>query len=568
MPSSSHSRITPSSSTFSSHDTLHNYSSNHAPGNVSQMDLSPTSSSATPTSAHPPTSAEGKVVRIASPTASGPTLSKLQGNAAVSAAVASAAAAAASHQASSSTGQRLASSSGLPSPLLSGLTGTAEGKSLDKAGVGAGGTASGTDTPYKSFRVTLDDPCHKVLPAALKKYKINDDWRQYALFICYGTTGECALGRDNLRGCADGIRPERCLSYDEKPLLLFQKLKEAKQNPVFMLRHIRDVKSPIAIASAKAAARKSAPGSAATNDGKKAKTSTTGPSSRAGRETGHPNGSLDENYVDSAPGQPKLTGPAAQLVESKAGGAQVAATDSFAIAIYPYVSEREDEFDVSVGDTFIVKSKAKGWWVVQRDAKATGQADVVGLAKGADGSPKNGGEIRSGWVPAGCLLETRQPLSSIMTVQQSISPKTPSEGTFSHQQQRTPTSPAALMGEDTTTPKPVSASLATLMASAPIPPALITSTSTPGVLLMDYNSSEENIHLKKDIRLRVFKRYNHWSYCVEEGAGHARAWLPSWYIGKVGSSRSAATAPGSSSAGAPPLLRNTGSGRSEAVPLI
>lgn len=205
MPSSSQSRITPSSSTFSSHDTLHNYSSNHAPGNVSQMDLSPTSSSATPTSAHPPTSAEGKVVRIASPTASGPTLSKLQGKAAVSAAAASAAAAAASHQASSSTGQRLASSSGLPSPLLSGLTGTAEGKSLDKAGVGAGGTASGTDTPYKSFRVTLDDPCHKVLPAALKKYKINDDWRQYALFICYGTTGEYALGRDDLRGCADGI---------------------------------------------------------------------------------------------------------------------------------------------------------------------------------------------------------------------------------------------------------------------------------------------------------------------------------------------------------------------------
>lgn len=42
----------------------------------------------------------------------------------------------------------------------------------------------------KSFKVTLDDPCWKVLPAALKKYKINDDWRQYAMFICFGTTGE------------------------------------------------------------------------------------------------------------------------------------------------------------------------------------------------------------------------------------------------------------------------------------------------------------------------------------------------------------------------------------------
>lgn len=31
---------------------------------------------------------------------------------------------------------------------------------------------------------------------------------------------------------------ERCLSYDEKPLLLFQKLKETGHKPVFMLRHI------------------------------------------------------------------------------------------------------------------------------------------------------------------------------------------------------------------------------------------------------------------------------------------------------------------------------------------
>ena len=50
-------------------------------------------------------------------------------------------------------------------------------------------TQSSADNPYRSFRVTLEDPCYKVLPAALKKYKINDDWRQYALFICYGNTG-------------------------------------------------------------------------------------------------------------------------------------------------------------------------------------------------------------------------------------------------------------------------------------------------------------------------------------------------------------------------------------------
>ena len=44
----------------------------------------------------------------------------------------------------------------------------------------------------KSFKVSLDDPAWKVLPAALKKYKINnDDWQNYAMFICYGSTGAC-----------------------------------------------------------------------------------------------------------------------------------------------------------------------------------------------------------------------------------------------------------------------------------------------------------------------------------------------------------------------------------------
>lgn len=45
----------------------------------------------------------------------------------------------------------------------------------------------------KSFKVSLDDPAWKVLPAALKKYKINnDDWQNYAMFICYGAPGTVA----------------------------------------------------------------------------------------------------------------------------------------------------------------------------------------------------------------------------------------------------------------------------------------------------------------------------------------------------------------------------------------
>lgn len=55
-----------------------------------------------------------------------------------------------------------------------------------------GGVADATD--IRSFKVSLDDPAWKVLPAALKKYKINnDDWQNYAMFICYGNTGALAL---------------------------------------------------------------------------------------------------------------------------------------------------------------------------------------------------------------------------------------------------------------------------------------------------------------------------------------------------------------------------------------
>ncbi|KKA22740.1 MAPKKK cascade protein kinase regulator Ste50, partial [Rasamsonia emersonii CBS 393.64] len=70
---------------------------------------------------------------------------------------------------------------------------------------------------FKSFRVSMDDPCHKVLPAALKKYNINADWRQYALYIVYGDQ-------------------ERCLGLDEKPLILFKQLDKEGKKPMFMLR--------------------------------------------------------------------------------------------------------------------------------------------------------------------------------------------------------------------------------------------------------------------------------------------------------------------------------------------
>ncbi|KAJ7230635.1 hypothetical protein GGX14DRAFT_584064 [Mycena pura] len=44
--------------------------------------------------------------------------------------------------------------------------------------------SSETLKSFKSFKVRLDDPTWKVLPAALKKYRItNDNWENYAMFI-------------------------------------------------------------------------------------------------------------------------------------------------------------------------------------------------------------------------------------------------------------------------------------------------------------------------------------------------------------------------------------------------
>jgi protein STE50 len=87
----------------------------------------------------------------------------------------------------------------------------------------SGSGPASADTPsveiFKSFRVGLEDPCHKVLPAALRKYNIQADWRQYALYIVYGDQ-------------------ERCVDLDEKPLALFKALDSEGKKPMFMLRKL------------------------------------------------------------------------------------------------------------------------------------------------------------------------------------------------------------------------------------------------------------------------------------------------------------------------------------------
>lgn len=208
----------------------------------------------------------------------------------------------------------------------------------------------------------------------------------------------------SLTVCFTGNRIERCLSYDEKPLLLFQKLKDAKKNPVFMLKHIKDIRSPIAVAQQKHALRKASISSehANSNSSTPSVTPSHPPKPTAvGQGKAIPRPPRLEVSDLSAPAPP-LTGTTPQagwpevmspIVENKSGedGANSRETSSatlvnpgqspspsdysrstpttmygsaeaestkreippsmgvsYAVAIYPYMAEQEDEFDVVV----------------------------------------------------------------------------------------------------------------------------------------------------------------------------------------------------------------------------
>ncbi|WWC58399.1 uncharacterized protein I303_100939 [Kwoniella dejecticola CBS 10117] len=334
----------------------------------------------------------------------------------------------------------------------------------------------------KSFRVTLEDPCWKVLPAALKKYKINDDWKLYALFICFDNT-------------------ERCLSYDEKPLLLFQKLKESGHKPVFMLRHIKDIRSPIAVAQQKQAQKLGLPPNTSVNVLPKIKPSsdtsispTKATSLQPGGrdENGNtPNGGnfpelpspglKDSTNDNSASSRHPTTNGQTSLQPGQNTGTMVdkdgnIVNVTYAVAIYPYIADRQDEFNVAVGSTYTILSKAKGWYIVQKDPD--------GLGRSTDPT--------QGWVPAGCLLELSQPISLA-----------------------SPTS---------------SGEIATYPGLSPLPPTNIISSSYAGNVLMDYEAKgDAELSLKEGDKVRVYKKYCH---CINSETGE-RGWVPAWFVGKA-----------------------------------
>lgn len=295
----------------------------------------------------------------------------------------------------------------------------------------------GSSNPYKSFRVTLEDPCYKVLPAALKKYKIKEHYKNYVLFICYG-------------------KQERCLSYEEKPLLLFQKLKDAQQNPVFTLRHIRDIESPVSLALAKQARKR------------EKKLMSVTPSSASSATTTEPQPRTDDN---DSPNDKAIAKKSNKKSPPNLG--QVEEASGFCIAIYPYISEGEDDLDVGVGDTFIIIGKSKGWWSVNRD-------------RGPETRIK---EEYQGWIPSGCLLETSQSFSIGSTSKVDYQTK--------------------------------------------IEPDQILSVSSSCYGLMDYKPKGlDELGFEINDSLKVYKKYNNWSYTINESKpDKPRGWAPSWLIG-------------------------------------
>ena len=140
-----------------------------------------------------------------------------------------------------------------------------------------------------------------------------------------------------------------------------------------------------------------------------------------------------------------------------------------------YISDRQDEFDVAVyvvhlfqgskltshsGAAFVITSKTKGWYIVQKDSE--GRGDIIY------------DQTRQGWVPAGCLLELSAPICAVTPAQ------------------------------DINTSYP---------GLSPLTPSAIVSSSYPGVVLMDYDcKGDAEMSLREGEKVKVFKKYCHWSY--------------------------------------------------------
>jgi hypothetical protein len=122
-------------------------------------------------------------------------------------------------QRTSHIGQHVPTSSLSPTAPSSPTNSDGSAMTTDLPALSPSTTPPSSAEIFKSFRVSIDDPTWKVIPAALKKYHVAAPAEQYALHILYGDK-------------------ERCLGMDEKPLILFKQLHKEGKKPMFMLRKI------------------------------------------------------------------------------------------------------------------------------------------------------------------------------------------------------------------------------------------------------------------------------------------------------------------------------------------
>ncbi|WFD19122.1 hypothetical protein MCAP1_001344 [Malassezia caprae] len=331
------------------------------------------------------------------------------------------------------------------------------------------GIAQQNATGRLDATVSSEDPCMVLLPAVFQLYQVQDDWRNYVLFATYGST-------------------ERCISYDERPLVVLYRMRESMPDTGLQLRPVSELESPWMIAQRKLAVKwhSGVWNNPQKHDALHLRAARTAKEEVAGLFSVH---AFERLRPSALTPDTRVRGPIATLPDEPV---------SYAVAIYPYESDREDEFDVQAGDTFVVLSKAKGWWALRRDSGADGRGDVYLASSNA--VP----EIWTGWVPAGCLLEIKRPLAQMVEA------------------------PLTLTDQ----------AWLTHMIEAPIPVDVVVSQGTAAVALMDFESKDHAFRVAAQEPVRVFKRYNFWSYCIAEGPRAQRGWMPSWLISRR-SSRSA-----------------------------
>ncbi|TPX43342.1 hypothetical protein SeMB42_g04761 [Synchytrium endobioticum] len=193
---------------------------------------------------------------------------------------------------------------------------------------------------FKGFKVAFTDTCRHLLPVALRKYKIFQGQGHYAIFV-----------RSN--------GSERCLRFDEKPMLLQKQLTDLGEAPKFLLKHIKQ-QATVPCRSAASMTGLNTTSSHSSNATQLAQL----PASALS----HQPAQHQQQRHDAIPAK----SPSIVLKQ---------APDS-AVAIYEYQAERDDELNIHIGDRFTILHKESGWCV----------------AEFYDGQTR-------GWVPEGCLLE-------------------------------------------------------------------------------------------------------------------------------------------------------------------